>query len=211
MARRHTHDIEPAAASDLPHPHPHGTTAPGHHEGADAGPGAVPAACCTPGEPTPGPLVLAPCCGGASSGGPITDDGASAPTGAGRHVFRIPTMDCSIEESEIRRLVEPLPGIRGLHFTLSRRQLRIDGTDEAVPAALTAIRKAGTVVVTGLGDLTEVGIPISPGELTLYQKRVQGSLFGASSPSRDILAMLDLYQAGKLRLAHWARVAPFVG
>ena len=143
MARRHTHDIEPAAASDLPHPHPHSTTAPGHHEGADAGPGAVPAACCTPGEPTPGPLVLAPCCGGASSGGPITDDGASAPTGAGRHVFRIPTMDCSIEESEIRRLVEPLPGIRGLHFTLSRRQLRIDGTDEAVPAALTAIRKAG--------------------------------------------------------------------
>ncbi len=71
---------------------------------------------------------------------------------------------------------------------------------EHIAQAFTAIRKAGTVVVTGLGDITEVGIPISPGELTLFQKRVQGSLFGASSPSRDILAMLDLYQAGKLRL-----------
>jgi Zn-dependent alcohol dehydrogenase len=73
-------------------------------------------------------------------------------------------------------------------------------TGEHIAQAFTAIRKAGTVVVTGLGDVTEVGIPIAPSELTLYQKRVQGSLFGASSPSRDILAMLDLYQAGKLRL-----------
>lgn len=73
-------------------------------------------------------------------------------------------------------------------------------TGEHVAQAFGAIRKAGTVVVTGLGDITEVGIPISPGELTLYQKRLQGSLFGASSPSRDILAMLDLYQVGKLRL-----------
>ena len=71
---------------------------------------------------------------------------------------------------------------------------------EHIAQAFTAIRKAGTVVVTGLGDITEVGIPISPGELTLFQKRVQGSLFGASSPSQDILAMLDLYQAGKLQL-----------
>jgi S-(hydroxymethyl)glutathione dehydrogenase/alcohol dehydrogenase len=73
-------------------------------------------------------------------------------------------------------------------------------TGQHIAQAFTAIRKAGTVVVTGLGDVTEVGIPIAPSELTLYQKRVQGSLFGASSPSRDILAMLDLYQAGKLRL-----------
>ena len=52
-------------------------------------------------------------------------------------------MDCTIEESEIRRVVEPIPGIRGLHFRLSQRTLRIDGTDDAVDAALNAIRKAG--------------------------------------------------------------------
>jgi S-(hydroxymethyl)glutathione dehydrogenase/alcohol dehydrogenase len=69
-----------------------------------------------------------------------------------------------------------------------------------IAEAFSSIRKAGTVVVTGLGDMTEVGIPISPAELTLFQKRVQGALFGASSPSRDILSMLELYRAGKVRL-----------
>ncbi|WP_249729220.1 heavy metal translocating P-type ATPase [Acidovorax sp. CCYZU-2555] len=52
-------------------------------------------------------------------------------------------MDCTVEESEIRQVVEPIPGIRGLHFRLNQRTLRIDGSDEAVTAALSAIRKAG--------------------------------------------------------------------
>ncbi len=69
-----------------------------------------------------------------------------------------------------------------------------------IAEAFDSIRKAGTVVVTGLGDLTEVGIPISPGMLTLFQKRIQGSLFGESSPSKDILRMLAMYQAGTLKL-----------
>ncbi len=73
-------------------------------------------------------------------------------------------------------------------------------TGAHVAEAFASIRKAGTVVVTGLGNLTEIGIPISIGELTLFQKRIQGSLFGESSPSRDILSMLDLYRAGKLKL-----------
>ena len=61
------------------------------------------------------------------------------------NTFRIPTMDCSVEESEIRRMVEPIAGIRGLHFQLSRRTLRIDASDDALPKALAAIRKAGFV------------------------------------------------------------------
>jgi Cd2+/Zn2+-exporting ATPase len=59
------------------------------------------------------------------------------------NTFRISTMDCAVEESEIRRAVEPIDGIRGLHFRLAQRNLRIDGTDAAVDAALVAIRKAG--------------------------------------------------------------------
>ncbi len=73
-------------------------------------------------------------------------------------------------------------------------------TGEHVGQAFSAIRKAGTCVVTGLGSLMEVGIPVSLGELTLFQKRIQGSLFGESSPSKDILRMLGYYQAGKLKL-----------
>jgi S-(hydroxymethyl)glutathione dehydrogenase/alcohol dehydrogenase len=37
-------------------------------------------------------------------------------------------------------------------------------------------------------------------ELTLFQKRVQGALFGQSSPSRDIPWMLNMYQSGQLKL-----------
>ena len=70
---------------------------------------------------------------------------------------------------------------------------------EHVSQAFSAIRKAGTVVVTGIGNVEEeVRVPAF--ELTLYQKRVQGALFGASSPSRDIPWMLQLYQSGQLRL-----------
>ncbi len=71
---------------------------------------------------------------------------------------------------------------------------------EHVAQAFAATRKAGTVVVTGLGDITEVGIPVSIGELTLFQKRIQGSLFGASSPSSDILRQAQMYRDGKLKL-----------
>jgi len=61
------------------------------------------------------------------------------------NTFRIPTMDCSAEESDIRRIVEPIAGIRGLHFQLGQRRLRIDGAPGAIPHALAAIRKAGYV------------------------------------------------------------------
>ena len=70
---------------------------------------------------------------------------------------------------------------------------------EHVSQAFSAIRKAGTVVVTGIGNVGEqVSVPAF--ELTLYQKRIQGALFGASSPSRDIPWMLRMYQAGQLHL-----------
>lgn len=52
-------------------------------------------------------------------------------------------MDCSAEEAEIRRALEPIAGIRSLNFQLGARTLGIDAADEAFPLALEAIRKAG--------------------------------------------------------------------
>jgi NDMA-dependent alcohol dehydrogenase len=72
--------------------------------------------------------------------------------------------------------------------------------DEHVAAAFAAVRKAGTVVVTGLGNHHAVGLSIPLAELTLYQKRLQGSLFGSSSPSFSIPRLLELYRAGALKL-----------
>lgn len=73
-------------------------------------------------------------------------------------------------------------------------------TGAHVAEGVEAIRKGGICVATGIGKIAEVGIPVSPSQLTLYQKRIQGSLYGECSPSRDILRLLDLYGAGRLHL-----------
>jgi S-(hydroxymethyl)glutathione dehydrogenase/alcohol dehydrogenase len=73
-------------------------------------------------------------------------------------------------------------------------------TGQHVAEAFSAIRKRGTVVVTALGDITEVGVPVPVGELTLFEKQLRGSLFGSSSPTADIPRLLELYRAGKLKL-----------
>jgi NDMA-dependent alcohol dehydrogenase len=69
-----------------------------------------------------------------------------------------------------------------------------------VAEGLASVRKAGTVVVTGLGKADEVGVPINMFELSLFQKRLQGSMFGATAPFRDIPKFLDMYVRGQLKL-----------
>jgi NDMA-dependent alcohol dehydrogenase len=69
-----------------------------------------------------------------------------------------------------------------------------------ITEAFASIRKAGACVVTSLGPSTDFGIPISAFELTLYQKKLLGSMFGAVAPIRDTVKMLELYQAGRLNL-----------
>jgi S-(hydroxymethyl)glutathione dehydrogenase/alcohol dehydrogenase len=74
-------------------------------------------------------------------------------------------------------------------------------TGEHVAKAVDAIRKGGTVVMTGLGRTAEdTNIPVVMRHLVLFQKRLQGAMFGASSPTVDIPAMHDLYRRGKLKL-----------
>ncbi len=57
--------------------------------------------------------------------------------------FRVPTMDCMVEEAEIRRALADVPGIRGLRFQLGQRCLALDAPQESLALALGAIRKAG--------------------------------------------------------------------
>ena len=63
--------------------------------------------------------------------------------GAPSSLFRITTMDCSAEESDIRRVLEPIAGITSLGFQLVARTLAIHASEDALPLALAAIRKAG--------------------------------------------------------------------
>lgn len=73
-------------------------------------------------------------------------------------------------------------------------------TSEVVTSAFFAIRKAGTVVVTGLSDPTKNTIEIPGALLTLFEKRIQGSLFGSGDPFHDIPRMIELYRSGDLKL-----------
>jgi NDMA-dependent alcohol dehydrogenase len=71
---------------------------------------------------------------------------------------------------------------------------------EHIGQAFAAIRKAGTVVVTGAGKRTEFGIPVSIAELTMYQKRIQGAVYGASNPGIDVPRQAQMYRDGRLKL-----------
>jgi Cd2+/Zn2+-exporting ATPase len=83
----------------------------------------------------------------ACCGSPVCGSTAAASMPAdlpkGASLFRIPTMDCAVEESEIRRALEPVAGVKALRFRLGERTMAITTEDGALPQALDAIRKAG--------------------------------------------------------------------
>jgi S-(hydroxymethyl)glutathione dehydrogenase/alcohol dehydrogenase len=55
--------------------------------------------------------------------------------------------------------------------------------------------------VSAVGTVTNVGLPIPLGELTFYEKQLKGSLYGSCNPNSDISRQLELYRAGRLKLA----------
>ncbi|MFI7006562.1 NDMA-dependent alcohol dehydrogenase [Streptomyces sp. NPDC050145] len=72
--------------------------------------------------------------------------------------------------------------------------------ETVVQSAFSAIGKGGVVVVTGLGSMEALNVRVSGAELTLWEKTITGSLFGGCNPQYDIVKLLDLYQAGRLKL-----------
>lgn len=73
-------------------------------------------------------------------------------------------------------------------------------TEEIIENAVDAVRKAGTVVVTGLADPALKTIHVSGGKLCLFEKRIQGALFGSGDPFHDIPRLVELYRSGHLKL-----------
>jgi S-(hydroxymethyl)glutathione dehydrogenase/alcohol dehydrogenase len=74
-------------------------------------------------------------------------------------------------------------------------------TGDDIGAAVTAIRKAGTVVVTGVGSAHGLAsVPVNLLELPMFQKRIQGAIYGATSPPKDIPRLVELYRRGQLLL-----------
>jgi S-(hydroxymethyl)glutathione dehydrogenase/alcohol dehydrogenase len=73
-------------------------------------------------------------------------------------------------------------------------------TEDVVTAAFTAIRKRGTVIVTGISPPGRNTIQLPGFDLTVLEKRIQGSLFGSGNPFEEIPRMLEAYRAGHLKL-----------
>jgi NDMA-dependent alcohol dehydrogenase len=73
-------------------------------------------------------------------------------------------------------------------------------TGEHIAQAFESVRKGGTVVVTAVAPMDAVGVPISPFMLAMYQKRIQGCLYGMMAPSTDVLRLLGMYEQGQLKL-----------
>ncbi|MCW2950732.1 MAG: S-(hydroxymethyl)glutathione dehydrogenase [Thermoleophilia bacterium] len=72
---------------------------------------------------------------------------------------------------------------------------------ELLGKAYGAIRKAGTVVVTGVSPIEDEVIPgLNAFTLAMFQKRIQGALYGMASPREAMPMLLNLYQSGKLKL-----------
>jgi NDMA-dependent alcohol dehydrogenase len=62
------------------------------------------------------------------------------------------------------------------------------------------LAKGGTGVVTAMGDMGQVEVPMSLFELAMLQKRLQGAIFGGGNPRFDIPKLLGLYREGQLKL-----------
>jgi NDMA-dependent alcohol dehydrogenase len=74
-------------------------------------------------------------------------------------------------------------------------------TGEHLSAAFSAIRKAGTVVATGVGKATEAAnVQINLLELAMFQKRIQGAIYGGTSAAKDIPRLIEMYRQGQLKL-----------
>jgi Zn-dependent alcohol dehydrogenase len=72
---------------------------------------------------------------------------------------------------------------------------------EHVGQAFSAISKGGTVAVTGISSATETGAPVNLFELSMYQKRIQGVIYGGLSPNVAIPRLVRMYRSGHLKLA----------
>jgi S-(hydroxymethyl)glutathione dehydrogenase/alcohol dehydrogenase len=72
---------------------------------------------------------------------------------------------------------------------------------EVMTDAMSCLGKGGTLVLTALGDRVSDGNVGLAGQLaTVFEHRIQGSLFGSCNPFRDIPMLLRLHEEGRLEL-----------
>ena len=71
---------------------------------------------------------------------------------------------------------------------------------EHIQEALNLVSKGGTCVVTGLGGFLETDVQINLFLFAMFEKRLQGAIFGSANPRYDIPNLLRSYMEGELKL-----------
>jgi S-(hydroxymethyl)glutathione dehydrogenase / alcohol dehydrogenase len=90
--------------------------------------------------------------------------------------------------------IKELTGGRGVEYAFEAI-----GLPKTIEQAYAATRKRGTCVVIGV-TRTDTPVQINANELVYAEKTLIGSLYGSSRPKVDILNLIQMYQAGKLRV-----------
>ncbi|MHB8596897.1 MAG: Zn-dependent alcohol dehydrogenase [Ktedonobacteraceae bacterium] len=133
---------------------------------------------------------------------------AAAIAGA-RMVIAVDINDFKLEKAKEFGATHTINSTREDPVAISRDLTWGEGVDYAFEAIATpatigqayaCLGKNGTLCVIGLTPATAESIPISPLDLVLSQKTVMGTLYGDSQPRFDILNLLKMYGAGKLKL-----------
>jgi NDMA-dependent alcohol dehydrogenase len=73
-------------------------------------------------------------------------------------------------------------------------------TAEHIGQAFDSIGKGGTVVVTAVAPMRVDSLKVAPFMLAMFQKRIQGCLYGNMSPRAAVPRFLAMYENGQLKL-----------
>ena len=73
-------------------------------------------------------------------------------------------------------------------------------TSQVVQEGVDAIRKGGRVVLTALANPETATVQLSGSMLTLFEKEIVGRLFGGGNPHHEIRKLIQLWQAGRLKV-----------
>ncbi|HYE66738.1 MAG TPA: Zn-dependent alcohol dehydrogenase [Pyrinomonadaceae bacterium] len=122
----------------------------------------------------------------------IAVDLKSAPLKLAREFGATQTIEASAEN--VAEAVRGLTDGRGADHVFDTV-----GTPETLSQALAYARKGGQIILTGLARTDALAsIPMFP--FVMQEKRLTGSVYGSGRPPIEIPRLVELYQAGKLKL-----------
>jgi alcohol dehydrogenase (nicotinoprotein) len=98
---------------------------------------------------------------------------------------------------EAQQLVSDLTGGRGADQSIVTVGV---ANEEIIRDAVSATGAGGITVLTSVAAAETKTVHLSGFDLTIANKRIQGSLYGSGNPFFDIPRLVDLYRAGHLKL-----------